>query len=648
MMSRKGPLIGTDGARSKHMASDDKGNGPSNSGSSDKPTWREWQYWKRMTLWGVPLTAVAIFFVAGIIFWGGFNTAMEATNTMPFCISCHEMKENVYKEYRTTIHYQNRTGVQAKCSDCHVPDPWIHKMVRKIQASNEVFHHLLGSIDTPEKFDKKRLTLAKNVWHSMKETDSRECRNCHTLESMNPEFQRPRARKQHLAAMKAGNTCIDCHKGIAHKSVRDQLSDEELEELEAPLKAYVKAIPDTFIEGLKRVEAREAEEEAKAQEAKAAAEASAAERIKSAVAAATAKLEAQVAEANSKASATPETKVAEAAPAAGGGTPDSGGGSAGGAIDWASIPAKTVSLFYPGQASFEWVLNGRDHGGSRAFRKAGDRCAECHAKEVKDMGAKIVSGEKAEATPIPNKRAFVDVSVQSAYDSENVYFRFQWQNAAHTPVPFVDGGKMDPKNEAKLAVMFAGDGVEYGDQAGCWVSCHNDSRYMPDAPKPEALAASPAKDVIDMKDGLTKYLGESRTKIEIRGRNGAPRGGGDKLKPSDELAEMPGKGIFMDLMRYRSGEGKDAENGAIIAERTMSGGVETTANGTLEGDTWTVVMSRPLKSDKPGDISFEPGKLYTMNIALHDDYTDARFHHVSLEQRFGIEAADAEIAAVKQ
>jgi nitrate/TMAO reductase-like tetraheme cytochrome c subunit len=28
--------------------------------------------------------------VIGIVFWGGFNTAMEATNTEEFCISRHE------------------------------------------------------------------------------------------------------------------------------------------------------------------------------------------------------------------------------------------------------------------------------------------------------------------------------------------------------------------------------------------------------------------------------------------------------------------------------------------------------------------------------------------------------------------------------
>lgn len=155
-------------------------------------------------------------FVAGIVFWGGFNTAMEATNTETFCISCHEMEENVYKEYQDTIHYANRTGVRATCPDCHVPKPWIHKIIRKIQASNEVFHKVLGTIDTPEKFEAKRLKLAQNVWRTMKETDSRECRNCHNYDSMDFTYQQRRAVKQHSKGIDEGKTCIDCHKGIAH------------------------------------------------------------------------------------------------------------------------------------------------------------------------------------------------------------------------------------------------------------------------------------------------------------------------------------------------------------------------------------------------------------------------------------------------
>ncbi|MCW8956183.1 MAG: NapC/NirT family cytochrome c [Gammaproteobacteria bacterium] len=155
-------------------------------------------------------------FVVGIVFWGGFNTAMEATNTETFCISCHEMEENVYQEYKETVHYSNRTGVRATCPDCHVPKPWVHKMVRKIQASNELLHKALGSIGTPEKFEAKRLQLAQNVWRSMKATDSRECRNCHDFNSMDFTEQQRRAVNRHSKGLEEGQTCIDCHKGIAH------------------------------------------------------------------------------------------------------------------------------------------------------------------------------------------------------------------------------------------------------------------------------------------------------------------------------------------------------------------------------------------------------------------------------------------------
>ena len=156
-------------------------------------------------------------FVAGILFWGGFNTALEMTNREEFCISCHEMKDNVYAEYKNTIHYQNRTGVRATCPDCHVPKDWGPKMVRKIQASNEVLHKVLGTIDTPEKFEAKRHELAQHEWDRMKRTDSRECRNCHNFSYMDYAEQNKRSSTTHQQAFNEGKTCIDCHKGIAHK-----------------------------------------------------------------------------------------------------------------------------------------------------------------------------------------------------------------------------------------------------------------------------------------------------------------------------------------------------------------------------------------------------------------------------------------------
>ena len=155
-------------------------------------------------------------FVFGILFWGGFNWALEITNTEKFCISCHEMRDFVYEEYKETVHYNNRTGVRATCPDCHVPKEWSYKVIRKIRASNELLHKALGSISTKEKFENKRLKLANNVWRAMKSTDSRECRNCHNFEHMDYSVQGRRSRDQHQKGLTADKTCIDCHKGIAH------------------------------------------------------------------------------------------------------------------------------------------------------------------------------------------------------------------------------------------------------------------------------------------------------------------------------------------------------------------------------------------------------------------------------------------------
>jgi len=171
--------------------------------------------WGRLR--GAGLGLVLLVFVAGILFWGGFNTAMEWTNREAFCISCHEMEENVYKEYRNTIHFSNRSGVRATCPDCHVPKDWTHKILRKIQASNELWHHFLGTVDTPEKFNAERLQLAQNEWRRMKGTDSRECRNCHNFEYFDYSIQGRRSTRMHQEGFSEGKTCIDCHKGIAHQ-----------------------------------------------------------------------------------------------------------------------------------------------------------------------------------------------------------------------------------------------------------------------------------------------------------------------------------------------------------------------------------------------------------------------------------------------
>jgi len=87
-------------------------------------------FFKRKLFMGATIGSAIVFIIIGIVFWGGFNTAMDATNKEQFCISCHEMEDNVFEEYKKTIHYANRSGVRATCPDCHVPKEWTHKMVR--------------------------------------------------------------------------------------------------------------------------------------------------------------------------------------------------------------------------------------------------------------------------------------------------------------------------------------------------------------------------------------------------------------------------------------------------------------------------------------------------------------------------------------
>ena len=154
--------------------------------------------------------------VGGVLFWGSFNWAMEMTNTEAFCVSCHEMRDNPYKELQQTVHFKNRSGVRAICSDCHVPHEWFAKIRRKIQASNELFHKALGTVDTPEKFEAHRLAMATRVWDSMKSRDSLECRNCHSKDAMDPHKQKEASQIMFQESTKS-LTCIDCHKGIAHK-----------------------------------------------------------------------------------------------------------------------------------------------------------------------------------------------------------------------------------------------------------------------------------------------------------------------------------------------------------------------------------------------------------------------------------------------
>ena len=373
--------------------------------------------------------------VAGIFLWGGFNTAMEWTNRESFCISCHEMYDNVFVEYRDTIHYTNRTGIRASCADCHVPQEWGPMMVRKVQASRELWGKLTGSIATPEKFEAKRLELARREWHRMLANDSLECRNCHSLDAMDKTLQATRSARQHERAREEGITCIVCHQGIAHNLPTNMGDDDYLENRLATLITTPYSASDDPAGATTTAEPPP-----------------------------------------SAPSGITPLPAAERIASADGAT----------VIDWDRIEPKEIVLFYPGVAHLDWVKGdiriGRDrHGGGWAFRN-GESCYACHFDETERMGGRIVTGAKLEPTPIAGKAAAIPVQLQAAHDGENLHLRFRW---TQPPSAVAEGEgaseRMDPDNAVKLAFMLDAGGVEGAERNGCWASCHADSRGMPDA-----------------------------------------------------------------------------------------------------------------------------------------------------------------------
>ncbi len=182
-----------------------------------------------------------IIFAAGVVFAGLFNVGLAYTNTTEFCTSCHTM-QIPFGELKERPHWQNPSGVHAGCADCHVPKEFFPKMVAKIIAAKDVYHEIIGTIDTPEKYEAYRWKMASRVWAKMEATDSRECRSCHDYAHMALDAQDRSARNRHSNAPDRGDTCIDCHKGVAHELPEEpEVIDEGTAQTQADMAADAQA-----------------------------------------------------------------------------------------------------------------------------------------------------------------------------------------------------------------------------------------------------------------------------------------------------------------------------------------------------------------------------------------------------------------------
>lgn len=176
--------------------------------------------WRSLVMLGgkhsaLALLAVGVLVGAGLVI--GTRVLVTVTGSDEFCgTACHEMQA-ARKELAGSRHGRNRIGITASCHDCHIPHDYPANLIHKARAgAKDVYHHLLGSIDTPEKYEKNRARMAKAELERLKFRDSAECRHCHDAAKMDAALQTGLATKRHREAAVSRKTCVDCHTGVAH------------------------------------------------------------------------------------------------------------------------------------------------------------------------------------------------------------------------------------------------------------------------------------------------------------------------------------------------------------------------------------------------------------------------------------------------
>jgi hypothetical protein len=237
--------------------------------------------------------------------------------------------------------------------------------------------------------------------------------------------------------------------------------------------------------------------------------------------------------------------------------------------DWTKVPQATITVFYPGQASWQF-LTSPSHPGREAVL-GGTACQSCHQGQEKALGEKLVKGPRLEPEPIAGKRGAVDVSVRAAFDDQFLYMRFEWTaqqpGASHElwrydgtrwipwggPKPEATKAGVPPSYEDRIAMMFtdrnvpAADGARTGfNQAGCFIACHNSMRRMPADVVGNRVTSHPYFGTGGLgSSDMRHYLLITRTALD-------ETGGWDKVKAVSDLERLRSEGSFLDLWQWRA------------------------------------------------------------------------------------------------
>ncbi|MCH9697284.1 MAG: cytochrome c-552 precursor [Gammaproteobacteria bacterium] len=292
------------------------------------------------------------------------------------------------------------------------------------------------------------------------------------------------------------------------------------------------------------------------------------------------------------------------------------------AIDWSKVTAKQMTLFYPGQSSWEWLLTANDHSGAKNIRK-GKTCIECHAEEEPEMGTTLLATSQTQLALLKGKSGSMLASVKMAYDTEMIYVQISWKDGKTQSTE-----KIDKEYASRVTLMLDDGHVTEAARAGCWSTCHDDAMAMPSA---------------DANKDISKYLARSRTKIT---RNG----GGENYKPAEDLNAMISNGIFMEFWQARLNTDQPAiaVDGYILDQRHRNEQPLVTVKAALNDGRWTVEFSRKLLANAPLHKNIISDQSYVIGFAIHDDYANHRHHFVSFGRSFVLEQGDADFVLKRQ
>lgn len=258
------------------------------------------------------------------------------------------------------------------------------------------------------------------------------------------------------------------------------------------------------------------------------------------------------------------------------------------AIDWPKIPVKSITLFYPGQSTYDFLLSPEHKKGDKQVAQ-GKACVTCHEGDEKDLGNKLVKGGGIEPTPIAGKNGTTDVAVQAAHDADYVYFRFQWKTNMNREGRMHDYLRFDGKEwkwyghdrndkavraggqpalyEDRFSIMLDDGKVPLFAQQGCWLTCHTGMRDAPNTASADAVKKHPIFGDAGWKENeVRKYLKSTRTDAEASW---------DKTKTPEEIAKLKAEGGFLDLMQWRVNRSAPvgmADDGYVLESRLFDEG----------------------------------------------------------------------------